>query len=238
MRPAWPGNAVMGTTSNGGGAQNPGRIRQQNEDSVLMDRDKMFAVADEMAAPRPARSPAPSRCNCSSADSIPPARSTTYSPPSSRRTTRSSRRRRRTSITRAWGRHHRPLHHPALPASGEATDGRGRRRRRRRPTTEVRHGSFALVKDGDSRTYLMRHGRLQRITVDHNYVQELVSSGRHHRRRGTPNTHGATSSPGHSASIPPCVSTLGRCRSCAATASSSAGTVCPTRSTTARSTRS
>ena len=37
--------------------------------------------------------------------------------------------------------------------------------------------SFALINIGDSRTYLMRHGRLRRITVDHNYVQELVNAG-------------------------------------------------------------
>ena len=37
--------------------------------------------------------------------------------------------------------------------------------------------SFALVNVGDSRTYLLRHGRLRRVTVDHSYVQELVATG-------------------------------------------------------------
>jgi protein phosphatase len=36
---------------------------------------------------------------------------------------------------------------------------------------------LALVNVGDSRTYLMRSGRLRRVTIDHSYVQELVSTG-------------------------------------------------------------
>jgi hypothetical protein len=34
-----------------------------------------------------------------------------------------------------------------------------------------------LANVGDSRTYLYRHGRLRRVTIDHSYVQELVSTG-------------------------------------------------------------
>ena len=36
---------------------------------------------------------------------------------------------------------------------------------------------LALVNVGDSRTYVMRVGRLRRVTIDHSYVQELVSTG-------------------------------------------------------------
>ena len=36
---------------------------------------------------------------------------------------------------------------------------------------------LALVNVGDSRTYLLRHDRLRRVTVDHSYVQELVATG-------------------------------------------------------------
>ncbi|MBI4884608.1 MAG: Stp1/IreP family PP2C-type Ser/Thr phosphatase [Actinobacteria bacterium] len=36
---------------------------------------------------------------------------------------------------------------------------------------------FVLMNVGDSRTYLLRGFRMRRITVDHSYVQELVSTG-------------------------------------------------------------
>jgi protein phosphatase len=49
---------------------------------------------------------------------------------------------------------------------------------------------LVVVNVGDSRTYLRRGGRLRRVTVDHSYVQELVSTGhiteleaRNHPRR-------------------------------------------------------
>ncbi len=50
--------------------------------------------------------------------------------------------------------------------------------------------ALVLANVGDSRTYLFRHGRLRRVTIDHSYVQELVSTGhlseseaRNHPRR-------------------------------------------------------
>ncbi len=51
-----------------------------------------------------------------------------------------------------------------LTAMVVVTDGAGQRR-------------LAMVNVGDSRTYVMRAGRLRRVTIDHSYVQELVSTG-------------------------------------------------------------
>jgi protein phosphatase len=45
------------------------------------------------------------------------------------------------------------------------------------PTDDAPAEQLALINVGDSRTYLLRHGRLRRITVDHSYVQELVATG-------------------------------------------------------------
>jgi serine/threonine protein phosphatase PrpC len=57
-------------------------------------------------------------------------------------------------------------------------------------TTPDAAARFALLNVGDSRTYVLRNGRLRRVSIDHSYVQELVSTGhiteleaRNHPRR-------------------------------------------------------
>lgn len=59
-------------------------------------------------------------------------------------------------------------------ARGEADELEGER-----PANDdgPQHEQFALINVGDSRTYLLRHDRLRRITTDHSYVQELVATG-------------------------------------------------------------
>lgn len=59
------------------------------------------------------------------------------------------------------------------------------------PVVPLQHPeALVLANVGDSRTYLFRHDRLRRVTVDHSYVQELVATGhitddeaRYHPRR-------------------------------------------------------
>ena len=48
-------------------------------------------------------------------------------------------------------------------------------------------GYWVLAHIGDSRAYLLRDGRLTRMTQDHSYVQHLIDTGRISpvRRRAT-----------------------------------------------------
>ena len=45
-------------------------------------------------------------------------------------------------------------------------------------------GEWAIAHVGDSRAYLLRDGRLCRLTPDHNVAAALVAEGRDHDRRG------------------------------------------------------
>jgi serine/threonine protein phosphatase PrpC len=58
-------------------------------------------------------------------------------------------------------------------------------------TLLVKEGRFAVLWAGDSRVYLCRGGRLQRLTVDHSQVEQMISSGllRPEEAEGHPMSH-------------------------------------------------
>ena len=97
---------------------------------------------------------------------------------------------------------------------------------------------LALVNVGDSRTYLLRHGRLRRVTVDHSYVQELVATGHitDDEARTHPRRNIVTRALGHRPQR--ARRRLDAARSCAATASCCAATASSTRCATTRSSTS
>src|SRR5262245_15314269 len=153
-----------------GSATDPGRIRPDNEDNVLA-APRVFAVADGMGGHRAGE--------VASALAIDLLRSRLSEPGAELDDVVSA-------IAEANGDIYRAaLENPAQQGMGttitapiviseRATDG---------PTEADAEAPdeapelLALINVGDSRTYLLRHGRLRRITVDHSYVQELVTTG-------------------------------------------------------------
>ena len=157
-----------------GAATDPGRIRPQNEDNVLAEPNA-FAVADGMGGHRAGE--------VASALAVDLLRSRLSAPGASLDDVMAA-------IAEANGDIYRAASgNPdqqgmgttitALVVITQADAGDGE------PNEQL-----ALVNVGDSRTYLLRHGRLRRITVDHSYVQELIATGhitddeaRNHPRR-------------------------------------------------------
>jgi protein phosphatase len=66
-----------------------------------------------------------------------------------------------------------PTSDEAARAEGSASDEAQSSER----ASSERDQQFVLANVGDSRTYLLRHDRMRRLTVDHNYVQELIAAG-------------------------------------------------------------
>lgn len=90
---------------------------------------------------------------------------------------------------------------------------------------------LAAVNVGDSRTYLLRAGVLSRVSVDHSYVQELVSTG--HITEAEARLHPRRNIITRALGIDPSVRVDdGCCRWCAGIVSCCAATAWWTRSTT------
>jgi len=224
-------------------ATDPGRIRQQNEDSVLVD-ENIFVVADGMGGHKAGEVASAltvemlkSRLgdDAGSLDDVLAAVVEANTEIFKAATANVDRQGMGTTLTGLFVIKapvaDDAVHDGSKQDASTSNDAQGDE-----PDTEPGQ-AFALVNVGDSRTYLLRHGRLRRVTMDHNYVQELVNTG-HITDDEARTTPAATSSPAPSASIRPCASTHGRCPSCVATASWCAPTVCPTKSTTTKSIRS
>ena len=170
---------VAGERSDGqlswGVVTDPGRIRQQNEDSVLVD-STMFAVADGMGGHKAGEVASALTVQllkrrlepAGSLDDVLAAVVEANNEIFQAATSNVDRQGMGTTLTGLF-----VVPPPRSPVGTEGPPAARPTRRRRSRRTE----SFALINIGDSRTYLLRHGRLRRITVDHNYVQELVSAG-------------------------------------------------------------
>ena len=145
----------------------PGRIRQQNEDSVLVQAH-LFAVADGMGGHKAGEVASAltveklqSRLGTAvgSLDDVLAAVVDANGEIFRAATENIDQQGMGTTLTGLF-----VVTKPADPTEGAPAGA---------PSTE----SFALINVGDSRTYLLRHGRLRRVTMDHNYVQELVNTG-------------------------------------------------------------
>jgi protein phosphatase len=156
-----------------GSATDPGRIRPDNEDNVLA-APRVFAVADGMGGHRAGE--------VASALAIDLLRSRLSEPGAALDDVVSA-------IAEANGDIYRAaLDNPAQQGMGTTitalivisdagADGPGETDSQGAAPAADTPELFALINVGDSRTYLLRHGRLRRVTVDHSYVQELVTTG-------------------------------------------------------------
>ncbi len=155
-----------------GSATDPGRIRPDNEDNLLA-APRVFAVADGMGGHRAGE--------VASALAIDLLRSRLSEPGAGLDDVVSA-------IAEANGDiFHAALDNPAQQGMGTTitalivvsdgrADGPDEADAEASPAADAPE-LFALINVGDSRTYLLRHGRLRRVTVDHSYVQELVTTG-------------------------------------------------------------
>jgi protein phosphatase len=160
------------TTLRWGAATDPGRIRPDNEDNLLA-APRVFAVADGMGGHRAGE--------VASALAIDLLRSRLSEPGADLDDVVAAIAEANADIYRA------ALENPAQQGMGTTItalivigDGEGQAAPEETaddsPATTP-HELFALINVGDSRTYLLRHERLRRVTVDHSYVQELVTTG-------------------------------------------------------------
>jgi protein phosphatase len=159
-----------------GSATDPGRIRPDNEDNLLA-ASRVFAVADGMGGHRAGE--------VASALAIDLLRSRLSEPGADLDDVVAAIAEANADIYRA------ALENPAQQGMGTTItalivigDGTGDGSQAEAPDETADdspatspHELFALINVGDSRTYLLRHGRLRRVTVDHSYVQELVTTG-------------------------------------------------------------
>jgi serine/threonine protein phosphatase PrpC len=142
-----------------GAATDTGNLRGQNEDSHVAEQG-LFAVADGMGGHNAGE--------VASAMAIEYLRGVALSGVSS---------------AEAFAQVVRDLNSAIFSAATSATDQRGMGTTLTaaallEPTSDVDHPSQIVIANvGDSRTYLLRSEELRQLSVDHSYVQELVTEG-------------------------------------------------------------